>query len=74
MSHLLECLSVANLVRPKKALETIKGISEQKATKILIEGKPSHVLVSSEADIPQLPSWFRWASPPRQKCISAEVS
>lgn len=25
--------------RPKKLLETIKGVSEQKATKILVEGK-----------------------------------
>jgi hypothetical protein len=24
--------------RPKKLLETIKGVSEQKATKILVEG------------------------------------
>jgi len=28
----------ADVCRPKKALETIKGISEQKATKILAEG------------------------------------
>jgi hypothetical protein len=26
-------------VRPKKLLETIKGVSEQKATKILVEGQ-----------------------------------
>jgi hypothetical protein len=25
--------------RPKKLLETIKGVSEQKATKILVEGE-----------------------------------
>lgn len=25
--------------RPKKLLETIKGVSEQKATKILVEGQ-----------------------------------
>jgi hypothetical protein len=27
--------------RPKKLLETIKGVSEQKATKILVEGELS---------------------------------
>jgi hypothetical protein len=26
-------------IRPKKLLETIKGVSEQKATKILVEGQ-----------------------------------
>lgn len=41
-----DCPAHLNLVnttvtfRPKRLLEQIKGISEQKATKILVEGKP----------------------------------
>jgi len=31
--------TVLTKVRPKKLLETIKGVSEQKATKILVEGQ-----------------------------------
>lgn len=35
-------MSIAEIMlikcRPKKLLETIKGVSEQKATKILVEG------------------------------------
>jgi len=33
------CQRVLIRRRPKKLLETIKGVSEQKATKILVEGK-----------------------------------
>jgi hypothetical protein len=33
-------LTCTVIPRPKRLLEQIKGISEQKATKILIEGKP----------------------------------
>jgi DNA repair protein RAD51 len=38
LPHLLTC---AGTIRPKRLLEQIKGISEQKATKILVEGKPT---------------------------------
>lgn len=38
--HILIGLILVAL-RPKRLLEQIKGISEQKATKILVEGEPS---------------------------------
>jgi hypothetical protein len=31
---------MTDIYRPKRLLEQIKGISEQKATKILVEGEP----------------------------------
>ena len=33
------CKTTLTSYRPKKILETIKGVSEQKATKILVEGQ-----------------------------------
>ena len=41
--------------RPKKLLETIKGVSEQKATKILVEGKDWSNTTYSQtlADLPR---------------------
>lgn len=33
------CRVDVSLIRPKRLLEQIKGISEQKATKVLVEGK-----------------------------------
>jgi hypothetical protein len=37
--------------RPKKLLETIKGVSEQKATKILVEGKNRPNIIPAPADL-----------------------
>ena len=33
--------AMGSFYRPKRLLEQIKGISEQKATKVLVEGKPT---------------------------------
>jgi hypothetical protein len=38
------CLTCFLIPRPKRLLEQIKGISEQKATKILVEGTLSSVV------------------------------
>lgn len=35
---------------PKKILETIKGVSEQKATKVLTEGRSKYLLLKHHAD------------------------
>jgi hypothetical protein len=61
---------------PRRVLEQIKGISEQKAGKILAEGKShrSTLLIGTQTNEPKPPSWCPWALPPPPKCTSAAAS
>lgn len=55
---------------PRKILETIKGVSEQKATKILTEGTFCHWKIQSihANDESQPPNSYQWDSQRQQKC------
>lgn len=61
---------------PKKALEQIKGISEQKATKLLIEGQYTRAEAQCITELIDLqhPSSFLWDSPPLLRCTNGEAS
>ena len=69
-------LSTVRLIlsRPKKQLETIKGISEQKADKLLKEGMRLGNRTKVGADRVKHPSSSRWVSLPPQKCTSVGAS
>ena len=62
---------------PRRLLEQIKGISEQKATKILTEGMSLNTIIASIFRVltwMQHRSWSQWASRPQPKCTSDEVN
>lgn len=61
---------------PKKLLEQIKGISEQKATKILTEGENLSLLLSSIhfSHNVQLPNLCQWVSRPLLRCMLVDQS
>ena len=62
--------------RPRRLLEQIKGISEQKASKILAEGL-SYLLsctVTSAHESLQHRSWYPWALPQQPRCTNGEAN
>jgi hypothetical protein len=62
---------------PRRVLEQIKGISEQKAGKILAEGRfwlRDFVKAGTDVIALQPPSWCRWGSQQQQKCINDGAS